>query len=247
MGGGEVYLSLYHSPGWDEGMARSLLTFIDYQDYVTEVGMCGCPGVVGGSYSDFGDLDITHDLHKAEEDRNPECFPEWSGPPWPGDCAIQKRYAVHFDVDYNPEETWLTAPKSKDVDIVFHMPLRRSVRGSHEWVTALVALQDRLNKKVVVLAGGNDSHEWTSLTDKLDVVVPETYLETADYINSSNLFIGGASSCNVCAEGLKKFRMVEVAAGCDNIYAKGETGFTINEWSVDDIILFAARLSESER
>ena len=53
LGGGEVYLSLFHSPGWDEGMAKSLLPLIEYQDYVTGVGMCK-------PHPDFGGLDTNN-------------------------------------------------------------------------------------------------------------------------------------------------------------------------------------------
>ena len=239
LGGGEFYLSLFHTPGWNEKMLRSLLPLIEYQEYITKAGMCEPP-------PRFGDIDITHDLHQAEDDFNPECFPEWNGPVWPGNCSIQKRYAVHFGMECNHEEVWLTAPQTRELDITFHMPHRRSVRDVDEWIRILLTFQIHYKLKVIVLAGPNDAREWTDLTNQLKVIVPKDYLETADWINSAKLFIGGASSCNVCAEGLKKWRMVEVADGCDDTYAKGKTGFTINSWPPNDVISMAIMLLQKD-
>lgn len=240
MGGGEFYLSLYHTPGWNEKMLRSLLPFIEYQKYITKADMCEQP-------PRFGDLDITHDLHAAEGDFNPEDFPEWTGPSWPGNgVSILKRYALHFGIQPDFEDIWLTAPQTKDVDIVFHMPQRRCIRDYDEWIRILLILAQHYKKKVIILAGPDDAYEWGDMTKSVEVIVPAAYLETADWINSAKLFIGGASSCNVCAEGLKKWRMVEIADGCFDIYAKGRTGFTINQWSPEDVISMALLLLKKE-
>jgi len=239
LGGGEVFLSLYHTPGWNEALIESMLPLMKYQRYIRDAGQCETP-------PRFGDIDITHDLHAAEGDFNPEEFPEWTGPSWPGDgVSILKRYAVHFGIEPDFEEIWLDAPSTKEVDIVFHMPVRRCNRDQDFWMRALLYLQDHMKKKVVVLAGPDDAHEW-NLSPRLKVTVPDNYLETADYIQSCKVFIGGASSCNVIAEALKKWRMVDIAPGCHDIYAKGRTGFTINRWSLDDIVAMAMLLMQKE-
>ena len=240
LGGGEFYLSLYHTPGWDEGLINSLLPLIEHQRYITKVGQCPPP-------PRFGDLDITHDLHAAENDFNPEHFPDWQGPTWPGDkVPILKRYAVHFGIEPDFEEIWLAAPKTREADVVFHMPHRRMIRDPDLWVRLLLTLKNHYKLKVVILAGENDKSEWAEFTNQLDVVVPENFLETADWINSCNVFVGAASSCNVIAEGLKKWRMVDIAPGCDDIYACGRTGFTMNTMQPGDIISLIILLQQKK-
>lgn len=240
LGGGRVYLSLYHSPGWNQEMLDSLLPLLEYQKYIKSADQCETP-------PHFGNINISHDLHDAEDSFNPEDFPEWIGPTWPGNgVSILKRYALHFNIHPDFEETWLDAPQTKDVDIVFHMPQRRCLRDFDEWIRILLTLSHHYKQKVIILAGPDDAHEWGDMTKSLPVIVPQSFLETADYINSAKLFIGGASSCNVCAEGLKQWRMVEIADGCHDIYAQGRTGFTINGWSPEDVVAMALLLLKKE-
>lgn len=240
LGGGDVFLTSFHTPGWDEQMAKRLLPFIEYQQYVTSAIYLPIK---------FGDLEgwrhgggvpkeldpIAYNLWEAEKDYNPEAFPEWHGGSWPGNCHIAKRYAVHFDVPWDPDSIWLNAPATKKIDIVFHMPMRRMVRPSADWAFILNTLQG-FGHSVLILGGMDDIGEWLSVDPKLPRLCPDNFLVAADYINSAKLFLGGASSCNTVAEGLKKPRIVELADDCDDTYPYGTTGQCANAMSIEEVV-----------
>ncbi len=209
LGGGQLVVSDYHGVGWSLEIAETMRSFLLYQSYVESVVLCPYPHI--GL--------INHDLQHAEDDKNPEAFPEWHGGSWPGNCNIRKRYAVRFKVDYDPEATWLTSPRTKQVDVAVHLPMRRSVRSGADWNNIL----DGLSRLKVVILG-----EEGLGTDSL--------LETADYINSAKVFLGVVSSCNALAEGLGKRRLVEQADGCDNVNVGGKMGLSINRLSNQEVI-----------
>ena len=209
LGGGRLVVSDYHGVGWDLKIAETMRSFLLYQQYVESVVLCPYPHI--GL--------INHDLQHAEDDSNPEMFPEWHGGSWPGNCNIRKRYAVHFGVDYDPEAVWLTAPQTKQVDVAVHLPMRRSVRSAEDWDEILGGLS-RL--KVMVLG-----------EEGLGV---DSLLESANYINSAKVFLGVVSSCNALAEGLGKRRLVEQADGCDNVNVGGKMGLSINRLSNQEVI-----------
>ena len=209
LGGGQLVVSDYHGTSWSLEIAETMRSFLLYQSYVESVVLC--------SYPHIGL--INYDLQHAEDDKNPEAFPEWHGGSWPGNCNIRKRYAVHFGVDYDPEATWLTAPATKDVDVAVHIPQRRSVRSTKDWHEILGELGDLRVALLGEEGGGTDS-----------------LLETADYINSAKVFLGVVSSCNALAEGLGKRRLVEQADGCDNVNVGGKMGLSINGLSNQEVI-----------
>ena len=204
-------VSDYHGVGWSLEIAETMRSFLLYQSYVESVVLCPYPHI--GL--------INHDLQHAEDDKNPEAFPEWHGGSWPGNCNIRKRYAVHFGVVYDPEAVWLTAPRTKEVDVAVHLPMRRSVRTVEDWCAIRGGLERR-GLKVVILG------EEGLGTDSL--------LETANYINSAKVFLGVVSSCNALAEGLGKRRLVEQADGCDNVNVGGKMGLSINSLSNQEVI-----------
>ena len=211
LGGGQLVVSDYHGVGWSLEIAETMRSFLLYQSYVESVVLV--------DYDDLGYDRVDYDLQHAEDDKNPEDFPEWHGGSWPGNCNIKKRYAVHFGVEYDPEATWLTAPRTKEVDVAVHLPMRRSVRSAEDWDEILGGLS-RL--KVMVL--GEEGLGTNSL------------LATADYINSAKVFLGVVSSCNALAEGLGKRRLVEQADGCDNVNARGKMGLSINGLSNQEVV-----------
>ena len=209
LGGGQLVVSDYHGVNWSLLIAETMYEFLRGQPYIESVRFV--------SYPDLGKVD--YDLQHAEDDKNPEAFPEWHGGSWPGNCNIKKRYAVHFGVEYDPEAVWLTAPATKEVDVAVHIPQRRSVRSTKDWHEILGALGDLR----VALLG-----EESGSTDSL--------LESADYINSAKVFLGVVSSCNALAEGLGKRRLVEQADGCFNVNAGGKMGLSINGLSNQEVI-----------
>ncbi|KKM05867.1 hypothetical protein LCGC14_1749760 [marine sediment metagenome] len=211
LGGGQLVVSDYHGVGWSLEIAETMRSFLLYQSYVKSVMLVDYDAL------DYGRVD--YDLQHAEDDKNPEAFPEWHGGSWPGNCNIRKRYAVHFGVEYDPEAVWLTAPRTKQVDVAVHLPMRRSVRSAEDWDEILGGLS-RL--KVMVLG------EEGLGTDSL--------LETADYINSAKVFLGVVSSCNALAEGLGKRRLVEQADGCYNVNVGGKMGLSINSLSNQEVV-----------
>ncbi len=209
LGGGQLVVSDYHGVGWSLEIAETMRSFLLYQSYVESVL------ITPHQYIGL----INHDLQHAEDDKNPQDFPEWHGGSWPGNCNIRKRYAVHFGVDYDPEAIWLTAPRTKEVDVAVHLPMRRSVRSGADWNNILDGLS---GLKVVIL--GKEGLGTDSL------------LKTADYINSAKVFLGVVSSCNALAEGLGKRRLVEQADGCDNVNVGGKMGLSINSLSNQEVV-----------
>ena len=163
LGGGQLVVSDYHKKGWDFGIAATMRDFLTTQPYVD--------GVYFVSHPSLGAID--YDLQHAEDDKNPEAFPEWHGGSWPGNCNIRKRYAVHFGVEYDPEAVWLTAPRTKEVDVAVHIPQRRSVRSTKDWDEILGGL---FHLRVALL--GEEGSGTASL------------LDSADHINSAKVFLG---------------------------------------------------------
>ncbi len=210
LGGGRLLVSDYHRGNWSLGIAKTMCGFLFAQPYIKDVQF-----VSHASLRLFESVD--YDLQHAEDDYNPEAFPEWDKRVWPGNCNIRKRYAVHFGVDYEPDAVWLTAPQTKNVDIAIHWPQRRSVRRLLDWLYILEGLFDL---KATILGAGS---------------IEGDLLETADYINSAKVFLGTVSCCNALAEGLGKRRLVEQAPDCFNVNASG-LGCSINGLSNAQVV-----------
>ena len=227
LGGGTLYLSNFHYPNWDQKTILSLLPFLSYQEYID----LALP-VIKENQEDilkWVSKNVNYDLHDAELDFNPECFPEWEGIHWPGNIHIAKRYSVHFGIEWFPGSIWLTAPRTKEVDIVIHAPQRR--------VTDLEIFTNVINElskeyRVIVVGGPNDIKEWDSLLNPPIHFVQSNMLETANWINSATLFLGAASSCNTIAEGLGKPRFLQLAEDC---FGTNPT-FIINDWAETKIL-----------
>jgi len=207
LGGGQLVVSDYHTGNWSLGIAATMLEFLLTQPCIEDVRLV----------SHLNPYAVDYDLQHAEDDYNPEAFPEWDGKPWPSNCNIRKLYTVHFGVDYDPDATWLTAPRTKDVDVAIHLPSRRAVRSAADWSEIVEGLS---GLKVVILG-----------EEGLGV---DNLLETADYINSAKVFLGVVSSCNALAEGLGKQRLVEQAPDCFNVNV--ETGYSLNGLSNQHVI-----------
>lgn len=225
LGGGKMYLSDFQQGNWSLQIAKSLKPFLEYQDYIGEVEVV--------DQEQLKKLQIDYDLHKAELDYNPECFPEWHKRDWPGNCHIAKRYATHFGIPFFVENSWLKAPQTKRVDVAFHAPLRRAVRPPQDtgWIISQLTKQGYN----VIILGSDDIDDWKPYADG-GYLMPSSILEMADWINSAKVFMGAASSGNVIAEGLKKPRFVELADGCDNTFPYGMTGRFTNQYPKEELL-----------
>ena len=213
LGGGQLVVSDYHGVNWNLEIARTMTDFLLAQSYVEYIWRV--------RHSDLDGVDVDYDLQHAEDDKNPEAFPEWHGGSWPGNCNIKKRYAVHFGVDYDREAVWLTAPHTRSVDVAIHIPQRRSVRTSEDWREIVERLRELGLRAVILGEEGIGAYN---------------LLESADYINSAKVFLGVVSSCNAIAEGLGKRRLVEQADGCFNVNAGGKMGLSINGLSNQEVV-----------
>lgn len=205
LGGGDFYFNQHHAPiGWNEELAKLTLKLIKYQDYVKKVGL-------------INRQNITYNLIDAEQDYNPEKFPEWAGDDWPGNIHLAKRYAVHFGVDWGLDEPWLTAPKTKNIDVVVHAPSYRITDKIQLYFTILELLRNKYS--VAIIGTPHDLEHWQyhQLAD-VQLVTPKDMLEAADWINSAKVFLGAVSSGHAIAEGLGKPRYVQAAQGCNNIH-----------------------------
>lgn len=200
LGGGKLYLTDYHVSHWSLEIAETMREFLEYQDFIESVEIV--------PYASLPAVD--YDLQNAEDATHAEQFPEWDGNPWPSNCNIVKRYAVHFGLTERYEwwrmagsPAWLAAPDDERNDIAFHCPLRRSVRSEAEWMKVLARVA---TERIVCILN-------------MEPLVPPSmpFLKMASVIKSSPLFLGGVSSGNALAEALGKPTLVEQAGGCFNV------------------------------
>lgn len=250
LGGGVFFLSDFHKGNWDEALARSLMPLIEYQDYVKQAFFVNWP-VIKKAIETAIPNPIDYDLHEAEDDYNPQDFPEWNRKNWPGNINIVKRYALHFDVLYSPEEKWLTAPQIDNAaDIVFHAPVRRIV-GDQNYFKQVIEVLTTAGRRVLVIGNDKDVQDWDDHAPGATFKTPKTMLWAATYINSAKVFLGAVSSCNAIAEGLKKERWVQVAEDCDNIYPFGKSGHMINAQSpaevAQSILKYLTEIEEAKK
>ena len=66
LGGGELLLSDYHSPGWSLEQAKTLFSFLMYQPFIQAVEF--------RRHKDIQSDEVDYDLQKAEDDFNPVFF-----------------------------------------------------------------------------------------------------------------------------------------------------------------------------
>lgn len=244
LGGGDIYLSLYHRPGWSKGHIEILAPLLEYQDYISSASYIQIGGNELDDWRRGGPVpqcvqSLDYNLHYSETLRNPHEFPEWKGHsgnhPWPGNCHQGKRYAVGFDVEWDFDAKWMDAPDAdgESFDIVFHGPWRRLVRSPNDWQKVLKELSSHFS--IAVLGGGDDIDEWPDLSF-YKKVVPSDLLQTASLIKSSKAILGSASCCYAIAEAMKSTRFLEMAPGCDNNYPYGKTGHDITGMPNGDLV-----------
>jgi hypothetical protein len=205
LGGGKLILSDFHRPNWDLTIARSMERFLRYQPYVQDVEFRPYSDSVLRNSESCTLTNIDYDLRAAEDDFNPDKFPEWDKKDWPGNCHIAKRYATHFGLEFDGKP-WIEAPKVDNYIgmATVHLPAYRLVRKVEDWVDILSHYFE--NYQYFLL---DSSRNRTGLDNDL--------LVTAININSSRVFLGAVSSCHAIAEGLGKPRLVEQAPGCFNV------------------------------
>lgn len=231
----KIILTDFQEGSWDVNYIRALLPLLVHQDYVSDTAYelfsekFTNPDARQAAIKQLA-LCVDYDLHDAELDYNPELFPEWNGPHWPGNCHIAKRYAVHFGLEFDPEAVWLTAPKKGDYDVVVHAPKRRLSIQDNGFALLLKALH-KGGAKIAVIGGPHDFNEWNAdlTAGQAQFICPSDMLEFAALINGAKVFVGTASSGGVIAEGLKKQRFMDIGDGCFNTYPYGETGVCLNE------------------
>lgn len=131
----------------------------------------------------------------------------------------------------NHDIPWLSAPRTKDYDVVCHLPSHKVCRDVGDWRKIFKSMKS-LGYSIAMI-GGEDVEFWEG--SACDVIKPTDLLDAADYINSSKLFIGVSSCNNAIAEGLDKFRFIE----CEQAWGtepQNERGWKINHWDARRII-----------
>lgn len=217
MGGGDIIIDLEHHKEppekWNWHMAESIMPLLSYQTYIDSIFMSLEPG--GRPPWKYPDEPI-YDFDMVDAERapmDPLSFPEWTGPNWPGNIHLAKRYAHHFGVAWKPGSIWLDAPKNhtESVDIAFHAPKRRCTDENN--LRQIMEMLVHLGYGVAVI---DPDREWF-----MDIAgvqhVTKDMLEAADIINSAKVFLGAVSSCHAIAEALGKPRLVQQAPDCDNV------------------------------
>lgn len=204
LGGGKLYISDYHKGNWDLNIADQVADFVVRQPYIYEIELI--------KHKELPKVD--YDLQKAEDDFNPHMFPYFDKfGPWPGNTLIAERYAVHFGLtfDFAP---WITnIGGGKRFDIVFNCPLRRSIFGLVRWGNILHELSETYD---VLIVGKENMEEWRDAAPNAYFTYGN-FINTADNIARSKLFLGAISSCYVVAESIGMKRFTEHANGCFNV------------------------------
>lgn len=234
----DLYLSDFQKGNWSLEAAKTLVPFLKTQPYIHDVQVV--------PWTLLNEHGFDYDLHDAECVENPQDFPEWDGKSWPSNIHLAKRYAHYFGIPWNPEAIWIeraigisgVAP----FDVVFHAPLRRTV--DQEQLRQTVRLLCEKGARVLVVGSEIDYLEWqTALTEfGVTFVASHSFLDTWFYLSTAGCFLGAVSSVNMLAEAMKIPRFVQVAPGCDNVYAQGNTGYTINGWTPEEVLLAMQRV-----
>mgnify|MGYP000942811741 CR=1 FL=1 len=224
LGGGNILIDLEHHKNpiekWNKDVAASIAPLLNYQSYIKGVAI-----------KEWGFWPYDVNLVDAENaPKDPEAYPEWRGPNWPGNIHIAKRYAQFFHVRWIPGDVWLEAPKTKMVDVVFHAPMHRTTQAIYLAETIQLLANERI--RVAIIDPDRNwevGNSWgffphTSVDIKRFVdegtirrEIPMDMLEAADWINSAKVFLGAVSSCHAIAEALGKPRLVQQAPDCDNV------------------------------
>lgn len=221
LGGGRLILSKFHVGSWGDSEIDSLSPLVEYQDYIESVRVADIcnedldlwrlsqikPKII--------DDEVDYDLHDCELDYNPDMFPEWHGKSWPGNCHIGKRYSIHYGIRFNHSEPWIRAPRTMSHDVVVHLPFRRMVRSASCWLEILNSISDQ-GFSVKLIGSQYDTSMWDKSSCRFDVATPRDMLHASDYINSSRLFVGVASSNYVIAESIMKDGFVELSDDSSN-------------------------------
>lgn len=227
----DLVISDFHQGNWSLAMAWTVEGILRMQPYVRSVEFL--------PYKILRPEGFDYDLHAAEDVQNPQDFPEYDGSPWPGNVHLAKRYAHFFHIPFNPEEAWLepVIPYSfgASFDVVFHAPLRRVT--NQEQLRRTVALLRENGYSVAIVGGPTDNFEWLEALQPLGVTfLPPDFTQTYYAVSVARCFLGAVSSVQMLAEGLKKPRFVQVAPGCNNVHAQGQTGWTINDMTPEEIM-----------
>lgn len=250
LGGGIVQMCLRHEQPYDLEQLNAMMALVRYQPYVDKVIHVKVPtqyikiGCTPDEYVNSGcdPIPWTHSFIDSEsrirnEDDARREFPEMfaAGLNWIHHIHLADHHCRYFNIEWVPDTKWLEAPLTKNgIHVVFHAPSYRLVRSRESWNKIIRAIAAKCN--VIIITGRRDRLDWHHLSDVAESIVPEDFLQVADYINSATCFLGAASSCYCVAEALRKKRFVELKADCYNTYCYGDTGKIINELDDDAVI-----------
>jgi hypothetical protein len=240
LGGGIFQQCLRHAPHrWDEVALRDTLKLVAYQPYVKEARFVKVPAAYmmpdtpkEARHLGEDPIEWTHNFIDSESQNDPQNYPDLCYVNYLHYAHQARRHCVYFGVKWDPDDVWISAPKTKTLDIAFHAPSYRLVRELQKTC------------RVVILSGRHDKYEWDGCGE---VVVANTILEAADWVNSAHCFLGAASCCYAIAEGMKQFRFIELATDCFNNYPYGPTGRLINHWSNREVIGHVREFIEERR
>jgi len=210
---GNYYLQDDHHQGrWTTDILRDLAPLFEYQSYIHDVG--------------FGFDPPEFDQHRFD------FCPHMHDGGNPGSRhlvdAHLRTFLPHFAYTWDVDEKWLEAPRTKGVPIVCHLPVNRGERSRERWANILSGLP------YIILTSRSEweSQAHRAFFDNHSLVRPDNFLDGADYVNSSKVFVGNVSCWNAIAEGLKVRRLVDVGSGAHNAIPMDPSGCQIQ--SFDD-------------
>jgi len=227
-GGGDYYLlTNKQEQQWRMISLEALRPLLLYQDYIGDVEY-------GINFNSSGDHHLFYDFtgHQTGNRGSNHLVYAHIVTLFHGDQKLIQDPPIHYDYD----ESWLKAPKTKDVDVIAHIqPYRGEKRRYDRWFKILDGLNYKLFCEIHIK---NQSH-FNELIDSgfpiNRIYQPTSFLEGADYINSGKVFVGNVSCWNAVADGLKSKRLVDVGNGAHNANPRDNTGTEIQDISDEEV------------
>jgi len=151
-----------------------------------------------------------------------------------GAGSIPRYYFSMMGISTNLEQPWLTVKdtdKSEDMVIVSRSLVHHN--NSVDW-----SVLNNYSKETFVFLGGDV--EYQELKKKVPSLIhhkSKNYLETAELIQGSKLFIGNQCNEFSIAEGLKKKRMLEVCNYLPNVLPSGGENYDIHYTQLLEFLL----------
>ena len=200
--------------GTDIETAKALIPLLIEQDYIKKVSIVHINQCLLPEYLNENQIGVNYNLDKFRNER--KIF----------ENHLIFSHTNPFKVKIDPNEKWLKIRNKKNRYgnyILINFTDRYRSKTQEFW-------QDLLKNSPIKIIGiglPNEFKNMNKITNRL--ITCNNFLEMAELIKNSKLFIGNQSSAFAIAEGLKVNRILEQSKDILNVYPLGKKGWIINK------------------